>query len=93
MCQINPLPALTYQNVLDLNVACQAKRAQTYLHVRKFKCPLKKTQPSCPCSRDLNWTSKGLKLIIIYIKGRYSQTYFTLWDTHSWDSQMALPYN
>jgi hypothetical protein len=29
--------------------------------VRKFKCPLKKMQPSCPCSRDLNWTSKGLK--------------------------------
>jgi hypothetical protein len=27
----------------------------------KFKCPLKKTQPSCPGSRDLNWTGKGLK--------------------------------
>jgi hypothetical protein len=23
---VNPLPALTYQNVLDLNVACRAKR-------------------------------------------------------------------
>jgi hypothetical protein len=38
----NPLLALTYQNVLDLNVACRAKRTQTYWHVRKFKCPLKK---------------------------------------------------
>jgi hypothetical protein len=27
---INPLPALTYQNVLDLNVACRPKRTQTY---------------------------------------------------------------
>jgi hypothetical protein len=43
---LNPLPALMYQNVLDLNVACQAERAQTYWHVRKFKCPLKKTQHS-----------------------------------------------
>jgi hypothetical protein len=59
---INPLPALTYQNVLDLNVACRAKCTQTYWHVRKFKCPLKKKQPSCPCSRDLNWTGKGLKM-------------------------------
>jgi hypothetical protein len=57
----NPLPALMYQNVLDLNVACRAKRTQTYWHVRKFKCPLKKMQSSCPCSRDLNWTGKGLK--------------------------------
>jgi hypothetical protein len=40
--RFNPLPALTYENVLDLNVACQAKRTQTYWHVRKFKCPLKK---------------------------------------------------
>jgi hypothetical protein len=61
----NPLPALTYQNVLDLNVSCQAKRTQTYWHVRKFKCPLKKTQPSCPCSRDLNWTGKGLRMIYL----------------------------
>jgi hypothetical protein len=29
--------------------------------VRKFKCPLKKTQPSCSGSRDLNWTGKGLR--------------------------------
>jgi hypothetical protein len=57
---INPLPALTYQNVPDLNVACQAKHTQTYWYVRTFKCPLKKTQPSCPGSRDLSWTSKGL---------------------------------
>jgi hypothetical protein len=40
--KVNPLPALMYQNVLDLNVACQAKCTQTYWHVRKFKCPLKK---------------------------------------------------
>src|SRR5215471_3010151 len=25
------------------------------------KCPLKKTQPSCPGSRDLNWTGKVLR--------------------------------
>jgi hypothetical protein len=37
---INPLPALTYQNVLDLNVACRTKCTQTYWHVRKFKCLL-----------------------------------------------------
>jgi hypothetical protein len=59
----NPLPALAYQNVLDLNVACRAKHTQTYWHVRKFKCPLKKMQPSCPCSRDLNLTGKGLTYI------------------------------
>jgi hypothetical protein len=40
---VNPLPALTYKNVLDLNVACRAKRTQMYYwHVCKFKCPLKK---------------------------------------------------
>jgi hypothetical protein len=60
VCSFNPLPALTYQNVMDLNFACQAKCTQTYWHVHKFKCPPKKTQPSCPCSRDLNWTGKGL---------------------------------
>jgi hypothetical protein len=27
---INPLLALTYQNVLDLNVACRSKCTQTY---------------------------------------------------------------
>jgi hypothetical protein len=59
--RFNPLPALTYQSILDLNVNCQAKRTQTYWHVRKFKCPLNKTQPSCPCSNDLNWTGKGLR--------------------------------
>jgi hypothetical protein len=58
--QINPLLALTYQNVLDLNVTCRAKRTQTYWHVRKFNAHRKKTQPSCPCSRDSNWTGKGL---------------------------------
>jgi hypothetical protein len=62
---LNPLPALMYQNVLDLNVACRAKRTPMYWHVRKLKCPLKKTQPSCPCSRDLNWTSKGLNLNMV----------------------------
>jgi hypothetical protein len=40
---INPLLALTYKNVLDLTVACRAKRTQMYYwHVCKFKCPLKK---------------------------------------------------
>jgi hypothetical protein len=27
----------------------------------KFKCPLKKTQPSYPGSRNLYWTGKGLR--------------------------------
>ena len=31
--------------------------------VRKFKCPLKKTQPFCPCSRAVNWTGKGLSSV------------------------------
>jgi hypothetical protein len=30
---INPLPALTYQNVLDLNVTCQAKRTGMYVNL------------------------------------------------------------
>jgi hypothetical protein len=59
---LDPLPALTYQNVLHLNVACRAKRTQTYWHVRKFKCPLKKTQPSYPCSTNLNWIGRRLNL-------------------------------
>jgi hypothetical protein len=33
------------------------KRTGTYINLY---APLKKTQPSCPCSRDLNWTGKGL---------------------------------
>jgi hypothetical protein len=45
---------------VDLNAACQPKRNKAYWQVRIFKCPLKKTQPSCPGSRDLNWTGKGL---------------------------------
>jgi hypothetical protein len=59
--EINPLPVLTHSSVLDLNVACRAKRTKTYWQVHIFKCPLKKTQPSCPGSRDLNWTGKGLR--------------------------------
>jgi hypothetical protein len=49
----------------------------------KFKCPLKKkTQPSCPGSRDLNWTGKGLTLFIFqrfYISKHQS---FILNSTH-----------
>jgi hypothetical protein len=29
----NPLPALTYQNVPDLNVTCRAKRKRTGMYV------------------------------------------------------------
>jgi hypothetical protein len=64
----NPLPALTHSRVLDLNAACRPKRTKTHWHVRIFKCPLKKTQPSCPGNRDLNWTGNGL----IYIRTKYS---------------------
>ena len=35
--------------------------------VRKFKCPLKKTQPFCPCSSALNWTGKGLSIQTHYL--------------------------
>jgi hypothetical protein len=35
--------------------------------VHKFKCPLKKTQPFCPGSRDLNWTGKGLSYIFFIL--------------------------
>jgi hypothetical protein len=38
--------------------------------VHKFKCPLKKTQPFCPGSRDLNWTGKGLTSSIISWKSK-----------------------
>jgi hypothetical protein len=55
---INPLPVLMYQNVLDLNVACWAKRTGMYVNLNVH---WKQTQPSCLCSRDLNWTSKGLR--------------------------------
>jgi hypothetical protein len=51
-----------YQNVVDLNVTCRAKRTKTYWHVCKFKCQLKITQPSCPGSRDWR-TGKGLKML------------------------------
>jgi hypothetical protein len=33
---LNPLLALTYKNLLDLNVTCWAKRTQTYWHVHKL---------------------------------------------------------
>jgi hypothetical protein len=55
----NPLLALTYQSVMDLNAACQPKCTKAYWYLRTFM-PTKKTQPSCPGSRDLNWTGKGL---------------------------------
>jgi hypothetical protein len=44
----NPVLALTYQNVLDLNVTCRAKCTQMYWHVHKFKCPLKKNAAFLP---------------------------------------------
>jgi hypothetical protein len=50
---------------VDLNAACRPKRTKTYWYLCTFKCPLKKTQPSCPCSRDLNWTSKGLTQLFL----------------------------
>jgi hypothetical protein len=31
--KFNPLPVLMYQNVLDLNVACRAKRTGTYINL------------------------------------------------------------
>jgi hypothetical protein len=51
---------------VDLNAACQPKRTKAWWYLRTFKCPLKKTQPSCPGSRDLNWTGKGLNKATIF---------------------------
>jgi hypothetical protein len=42
MITFNPLPAVTYQNVVDLNAACRPKRTKTRWQVNTFKCPLKK---------------------------------------------------
>jgi hypothetical protein len=41
----------------------------------------KKTQPSCPCSRDLNWTGKGLTSGHRYEEGGFEHnTGFTKFD-------------
>jgi hypothetical protein len=37
----------------------------------KYIWPLKKTQPSCPGSRDLNWTGKGLNIYSTNIRTEY----------------------
>jgi hypothetical protein len=37
-----------------------ARKPEGKRRLRKMSTE-KKTQPSCPCSRDLNWTGKGLK--------------------------------
>jgi hypothetical protein len=40
--------------------------------------PNEKMQPSCPGSRDLNWTVKGLKAIFIVKAVTHSDTIATL---------------
>jgi hypothetical protein len=59
--RINPLPSLTLQSAWDLNVPSRPKRSRALLLSYTFKCPLKKTQSFCPCSRALNRSGKGLK--------------------------------
>jgi hypothetical protein len=71
--QINFLPSLTLQSTLDLNVPCRPKHSKALLVSYAFKCPSKKTQSFCPCSRALNRSGKGLnklKLCLI-IKSNY----------------------
>jgi hypothetical protein len=57
---VNHLPSLMLQSARDLNVPCQPKRSKVLLLSYTFKCPLKKTQFFCPCSKALNRSSKGL---------------------------------
>src|SRR5215469_763023 len=46
----------------ELNSICHLLATIFVVSRLRVKCPLKKTQPSCPGSRDLNWTGKGLKI-------------------------------
>jgi hypothetical protein len=45
---------------IHLNVPCRPKRSKAFLLSYTFKCPLKKTQSFCPCSRALNRSAKVL---------------------------------
>jgi hypothetical protein len=58
---LNSLPSLTLQSARDLNDLCRPKLSKALLLSYTFKCPLKKTQSFCPCSRALNRSGKGLK--------------------------------
>ena len=49
--------------------------------VRKFKCPLKKTQPFCPSSMVLNWTGEGL---IIWTLLQHHGSYIHISMTQIW---------
>src|SRR5215472_5858691 len=50
----------------ELNPICHLLATIFVVSRLRVKCPLKKTQPSCPGSRDLNWTGKGLKELQIF---------------------------
>jgi hypothetical protein len=54
------LPSLTLQSARNLNVPCRPKRSKVLLLSYTFKCPVKKTQSFCPCSRALNRSGKGI---------------------------------
>jgi hypothetical protein len=56
----NPSPSLMLQSVRDLNVPRRPKRSKALLLSYTFKCPLKKTQSFCSCSRALYRSGKGL---------------------------------
>jgi hypothetical protein len=57
----NPLPSLMLQSAWDSNVPCRPKRSKVLLLSYTFKCPLKRMQSFCRCSRALNRSGKGLK--------------------------------
>src|SRR5215469_6175298 len=44
----------------ELNPICHLLATIFVVSRLRVNCPLKKMQPSCPGSRDLNWTGKGL---------------------------------
>jgi hypothetical protein len=60
----NHLLSITLQSAPDLSVLCWPKRSKALLLSYTFKCPLKKTQSFCPCSRALNMSGKRLKSTI-----------------------------
>jgi hypothetical protein len=52
---------------VDLNAACWLKRTKA----------LKRTQPSCPGIRDLNWTGKGLMIVPCIIRSSMTGRIFS----------------
>src|SRR5215472_5765517 len=72
----------------ELNPICHLLATIFVVSRLRVKCPLKKTQPSCPGSRDLNWTGKGLtKWASQSIMADIPNNYINLalkWKPHIW---------